>query len=179
MDTKTIKQKLGDKPIVLVGMMGCGKSHIAHLMGKAFDLDVYDSDALIEEQQGMDISEIFESKGEAFFRDLEAETVCSLLSTKNCVISTGGGALMRMETLKAVDEKSVAIWINTDIDVLLNRLDGDDSRPLLTNEDARKKLLSLLEERLPLYAQAHLYAENNGEAETVIHEIERALEEYL
>ncbi len=179
MDTKAIIQKLGDRPVVLVGMMGCGKSHIAKLLGDALGYDVYDSDALIEEDQNMSVSDIFSSKGELFFRDLEMETISSLLEKKKCVISTGGGALMRQDTLKAIKEYAVSIWINTDIDVLMTRLDGDQSRPLLAQGDARKRLLSLLEERMPLYAEADVYVENNADDIQALEEIGRAFAEYL
>ncbi len=179
MDTILIKEKLGARPIVLVGMMGCGKSHVGKVLGQALGAEFYDVDHVIEEKQGMSISEIFDQRGEMFFRDAEARIMSELIDRGTAVISSGGGALIRESTLRKVLGEAVSIWINTDVDVLLRRLAGDTTRPLLQEGDARNKLLSLLDERLPLYGQADIYVENNGDEADVMNEIGRALEEYL
>lgn len=179
MDTKLIKEKLAGRPLVLVGMMGCGKSHVAQLLGRDLGLNVFDSDGIVEWEAGRDISEIMADFGEAFFRDEEAEVISRLLDKKNAIIATGGGALMRDETLKRVLECSVSIWIDADLDVLLKRLEGDSSRPLLAGDHKRDTLFKLLENRLPRYRQAHVYVRNNGDEADVMDEIHRALEEYL
>lgn len=179
MDTNLIKEKLKGRPIILVGMMGCGKSHVAKLLGRDLGFDVYDVDSVIESEEGRSITQIFEDEGEGFFRDLEAEKILALLERGECVIASGGGALMRPATLDAVLDKSLSIWINTDVDVLLERVKDDTMRPLMVGKDLRKKLLLLLAARLPFYGEADIYVENNGSEADVMDEIGHALEEFL
>lgn len=179
MDSQTILRKLENKPIVFVGMMGCGKSHVAQVLGRDLGLDTFDSDEIVEWEAGRNISDIMADFGEAFFRDEEAEVIARLLDKKNAVIATGGGALMRDETRKLILERSVSIWIDTDLDILMTRLEGDETRPLLAGDQKRDTLFKLLESRLPLYRQAHIHVQNNGGEADVMSEIERALMEYL
>ena len=159
MRNMNIKEKL-TKPIVLVGMMGCGKSHAGRLLSNALDLPFYDSDQLIEKQQGRSIPEIFDVHGERFFRLLEMEKISSLLDLGTGVISTGGGCLTIPAILSDIKARGLSLWIKTDIDTLYERLKTSDNRPLLDCDDPRQKLYDLFEERKDLYSQADIIVED-------------------
>ncbi len=155
-----IREKL-NKPIVLVGMMGCGKSHIGGALASYLDMPFYDSDAEVEAEQGQSIQAIFDAYGEGRFRDLEVNKIAELIGGETpSVISTGGGALMRSETLTLMKERAISVWIECDVDTIYERVKDDTARPLLQNEDPKGVLISLLERREGLYKQADVHVEN-------------------
>lgn len=137
--------------------MGAGKSHVGRLLARRLGRDFMDSDALIEADQGMAVSEIFKQKGEAQFRVLEREKILSLLkSDAPRVIATGGGAVTIPQVMEAVKDQAVSIWLSADCKTLFQRVSSDTGRPLLQVEDPLKRLKTLLEQRKNLYAQADI-----------------------
>jgi shikimate kinase len=144
------------KPIVLVGMMGAGKSHIGQRLATALQIDFFDSDALIEQKAGLTIAGIFEKFGEGKFRQAEKNTVLECLEKGRCVLATGGGALTNSEILSAIKEKGVSVWIKARIDEILERVGDASSRPLLRSGDPKVILENLMKQREPLYSQADI-----------------------
>lgn len=167
-----------NKPIVLVGMMGCGKSAIGTVLAECLERPFYDTDTEIEANQGIAIAQIFADQGEAHFRELETQKISELLKLKSCVISTGGGLITTPENLKIIKENAISIWLKSDVSMILNRLEEDDTRPLLKGDNAEKKLRDLLTAREPLYSKADIHVNNDGDIQTVVQEIRRQLGEY-
>lgn len=151
--TDFIKTNLS-KPIVLVGMMGAGKTHIGRLLAKNLELEFHDSDSLIEEKAGMPVPEIFEVFGEDKFRSSEELTILDLLEKPPCVIATGGGAVMNEAVLKALQERSISLWLDADIEDIYERIKDHKNRPLLQTENPKETLRILMEERRALYEKA-------------------------
>ncbi len=166
-----------NKPIVLVGLMGAGKSTVGKRLAGALDVDFVDSDNEIAEAAGCSISEIFETYGETMFRDLEKRVLTRLLSGGACVIATGGGAFMNEEIREQVKERTLSIWLRADLEVLVERVSRRDTRPLLKTGDKREILQRLMDERYPVYAQADITIDSNsGPHDTVVSDILKILE---
>lgn len=143
-----------NKPVVLIGMMGSGKTHFGRLLGARLDLDFYDSDVVIEEKAGCSVSEIFERWGEAKFREVEALTVRDHLARGPLVLATGGGAMMNPDTAKAVFEQSHSIWVKANLRTILSRVSKNRNRPLLAGDDPKGTLQKLIKIRQPVYEKA-------------------------
>lgn len=143
-----------DRPVVLVGLMGAGKSTVgrklAALLGKSF----VDADEAIEDAAQMRIAEIFDRFGEDYFRDGERRVIARLIEEGHGVIATGGGAFVNDTTRKMILEEAIAVWIDCDVETLVERTARRDVRPLLRNGDPHEILTRLLQERKPFYAQA-------------------------
>ncbi len=169
-----------DKPIVLIGMMGCGKSHIGRILAKDLGLDFFDIDRLIEKDQEKSISDIFASNGESFFRMLEIYKLKSVIDRGVSIVSAGGGIVTTPENMDIIKSKSISIWIKSSVDTILKRLDGDNSRPLLKNDNPKKILQHLLNSREALYSTADIYInnDNDGNIEKVIDKIKQELSKY-
>lgn len=135
--------------IILAGMPGCGKSTVARILGKKLNFRVVDTDELIVEKYGV-ISEIFEKFGEECFRNFETQVVKDIASMDNCVVSTGGGCLLREQNRTLFKSCGRIIYLRTKIDALSNRLEGDTTRPLLKG-DMQSRLQKLMQERAPIY----------------------------
>ncbi len=148
------------KPVVLIGMMGCGKSTVGRALSSNLDCPFYDCDDLIVKDQGKEITEIFSENGEAYFRDLEMKKIRELLNMGAGVISTGGGAVTVPKALEIIKSDGISIWLRSDIDKILSRLGDDTSRPLLQCDNPRKKLEELLSVRERLYALADIHVDN-------------------
>jgi len=144
------------KPIVIVGMMGAGKSTVGRGLAERLGLPFVDSDAEIEAQVGLSVAEIFERFGEARFREEERRTVARLLDGPVGVIATGGGAFADPDTRALILERGIAVWLDVPLDTLAERVGGSTHRPLLNGGDPRLTLERLMAERAPFYAQAHL-----------------------
>jgi len=165
------------KPIVLVGLMGAGKSTIGRRLAGALGLTFVDADHEIAEAAGCSVSDIFEIYGEEIFRDLEQRVLLRLISDKPCVIATGGGAFMNAVIREAVREKAISVWLKAEIEVLLERVSRRDTRPLLKNGDRRAILTRLIDERYPTYAKADIVIDSNaGVHEEVVEAVLAALE---
>jgi len=157
------------RPIVLVGMMGVGKSTIGKLLAGKLGLSFVDSDEEIEQAAGMPISEIFDRFGETSFRDGERRVIARLITEGPKVIATGGGAFINDETRRLIKEKCRSVWIDADLDVLIERVSRRSTRPLLVCKDPRKVLTDLAAKRTPLYAEAdiHVRSDSGPHARTV------------
>jgi shikimate kinase len=147
---------LGKRLIVLVGMMGAGKSTIGRRLAARLNLPFVDADAEIEAAAGMTIPEIFELHGEPHFRDGEARVIARLLDGGPAVLATGGGSFMREETRRRVAEKAVSIWLKAEPDIILRRVKRRADRPLLQTADPAATVSRLLSEREPVYQHADL-----------------------
>jgi shikimate kinase len=144
------------KPVVLVGMMGSGKSAVGRALAARLGAPLLDSDAAIEAAAQATIREIFERSGEAFFRDREAEVLVRLLSGAPAVISTGGGAFMADRNRVAIAAKGVSLWLDADLETLWDRVRHKDTRPLLRTANPRQTLADLFALRVPVYRLADL-----------------------
>ena len=151
-----IASALGRRSIVLVGMMGAGKSTIGRRLAARLRLPFLDADIEIEAAASMSIPDIFATHGELYFRDGEARVIARLLDNGPAVIATGGGAVMREETRKRIADKAVSIWLKADLDVIMKRVKRRADRPLLQTEDPTATVARLLEVREPLYRSADL-----------------------
>jgi len=151
-----ILSALGARSIVLVGMMGVGKSTIGRRMAARLKLPFVDADTEIESAAGMTIPEIFERHGEPHFRDGEARVIARLLDGGPIVLATGGGAFMREETRARIAAKAISIWLRADHDVIMRRVRRRADRPLLQTADPEGTVTRLLTEREPVYANADL-----------------------
>jgi shikimate kinase len=151
-----ITSALGRRSIVLVGMMGAGKSTIGRRLGARLQLPFLDADIEIEAAASMSIQEIFETRGEPYFRDGEARVIARLLDSGPAVIATGGGAFMREETRNRIRDKAVSIWLKADAETILKRVKRRADRPLLQTEDPAATVSRLLELREPVYQGADL-----------------------
>ena len=151
-----ITAALGKRCVVLIGMMGAGKSTIGRRMAARLRLPFLDADTEIETAAGMSIPDIFDAHGEPHFRDGEARVIARLLDGGPAVIATGGGAFMRAETRNRVRDKAVSIWLKADADVIMKRVRRRSDRPLLQNPDPEGTVSRLLGEREPVYGTADL-----------------------
>jgi len=147
---------LDKRLIVLVGMMGAGKSTIGRRLAARLNLPFVDADTEIEAAAGMSIPEIFEAHGEPHFRDGEARVIARLLENGPGVLATGGGSFMREETRRRIGEKAVSIWLKADPDVILRRVKRRIDRPLLQTADPAATVTRLLSEREPVYEHADI-----------------------
>jgi shikimate kinase len=147
---------LGKRLIVLVGMMGVGKSTVGRRLATRLRLPFVDADTEIETAAGMTIPEIFESRGEDYFRNGEARVIARLLDGEPAVLATGGGAFMREETRRRIHDKAVSIWLKADADVIMRRVRRRADRPLLQTADPEGTVIRLLTEREPVYQLADI-----------------------
>ncbi|RYG92196.1 shikimate kinase [Loktanella sp. IMCC34160] len=147
------------RTVVLVGMMGCGKSAVGRSLAARLGVQLLDSDAEIERAANASISEIFARDGEPFFRDREAEVIARLLSGPPCILSTGGGAFLAERNRQAIHDKGVAVWLDASVDLLWERVKHKDTRPLLRTPNPRKTLEEIFAARVPVYQLADLRAE--------------------
>ena len=151
-----ITAALGRRSVVLVGMMGAGKSTIGRRLAARLRLPFLDADIEIEAAASMSIPDIFATHGEPYFRDGEARVIARLLDNGPAVIATGGGAFMREETRNRIRDKAVSIWLKADADVIMKRVKRRADRPLLQTEDPAATVSRLLEAREPVYQSADL-----------------------
>jgi shikimate kinase len=147
---------LGPRLIVLVGMMGAGKSTIGRRLAARLHLPFLDADNEIEAAAGMSIPEIFEIHGEPHFRDGEARVIARLLEGGPAVLATGGGSFMREETRRRVSDKAISIWLKADADLIMRRVKRRADRPLLQTADPEATVTRLMIEREPVYQRADL-----------------------
>lgn len=144
-----------DKSLVLVGLMGCGKSAVGRRLARKTGVDFVDLDKEIERLEGMSIVDIFSKKGELYFREKEQEVLSNLFESKEpCILATGGGAFINEQSQKLIKEKAISVWIKADLEILLVRVAKKNTRPLLEKGDKRQILKELMDERYPIYEQA-------------------------
>lgn len=167
-----------NKPIVLVGMMGCGKSAVGTVLANHLNLPFYDVDAYIVKSQGRTISDIFEKEGEDAFRRMEGKAILEMLSRAPSVIACGGGAFTRIENIDNVKATGISIWLQADLDTIYARVKNNKKRPLLQVDNPKAALKDLMEKRANHYALADIHIENNHGIKNAVEKIMAALEEY-
>ncbi|KRS14451.1 shikimate kinase [Roseovarius atlanticus] len=144
------------KTVVLVGMMGAGKTAVGKALAAMLDVPFLDSDVEIEAAANMKIAEIFARDGEKFFRDRETQVIDRLLDSQRGILSAGGGAFLSERNRALIGAKGVSVWLKADLKLLWNRVKHKDTRPLLRTADPRKTLSDLYEARLPFYQMADI-----------------------
>ncbi len=177
---EAIRRRLRGRPLVMVGMMGAGKSSVGRRLAARLGLRFADADSEIELAANATIPEIFETYGESYFRAGERRVIQRLLDEGDIVIAAGGGAYMQDETRAAIQDKAISIWLKADLDVLLARVKRRSNRPLLKGGDPAAILTELMRERGPVYALADIHVQSRDVAhEVVTGHIIAALDEHL
>ena len=176
---ETVRTALGTRSLVLVGLMGCGKSSIGRRLATRLALPFIDADEEIERVAHKSISEIFADHGEAFFRDREAKVIARLLSAGPQVLATGGGAFMTEETRAQIRDLGISIWLRAELPVLMRRVGKRDTRPLLKDTDPEAVMRRLMDARYPVYAEADITVESRDVPhEAIVSEIVKALTQH-
>jgi len=165
---KAVRHALGRQSVILVGMMGSGKSSIGRRLATALDLPFHDADTEIETAAGMTIEEMFRTHGEGYFRDGEERVIRRLLQSGPQVLSTGGGSVISPATRAEIARGGVSIWLHAPLDLLLQRVSRRDNRPLLKTDDPMVVLRRLLAQREPFYAESNLKFESRDAPHEVI-----------
>src|SRR5438067_8377622 len=169
-----------DQPVVLVGLMGVGKSTVGRRLAKRLGLPFVDSDSAIEDAAGYTAAEVFERYGEQDFRDGERRLVARLIDGEIRVIATGGGAYVDARTRQLLNERAITVWLDAPVEILAERTSRRDTRALLRKGDPKAVLQKLSEERRPSYAEAHIHVRSgDGAHKDVVDAIIAALENYL
>ncbi|MCG8598376.1 MAG: shikimate kinase [Kiloniellales bacterium] len=161
-------QSRSDRTIVLVGLMGAGKSTVGHRLATRLGLPFTDADTEIEAAAGLEIPEIFERFGETYFRDGERRVIARLLKGPPHVLATGGGAFMDSETRDLLRRNAVTIWLRADLEVLAERCSRRNNRPLLADGNMKETLRKLIEVRYPVYAEADIVVDSSDEPHEAI-----------
>jgi shikimate kinase len=168
------------RSIVLVGLMGAGKSNIGRRLAARLHLPFVDADSEIETAAGETIEEIFARYGEPYFRSGERRVIARLLDGPRHVLATGGGAFMDTQTRAHIRRRGISVWLRADLDLLLARVARRDNRPLLKDGDRRAILAALMEQRHPIYAEADIIVDSiDGPPEHTLAHVLSALKRYL
>jgi shikimate kinase len=175
-----ILDALGSRSLVLVGMMGAGKSSVGRKLATRLVLPFADADTEIEAAAGMTIPEIFEIRGEPEFRSGEARVIARLLDGGPQVLATGGGAYMNAETRKLIGQKGVSVWLRAEFDILMRRIRRRTDRPLLHTADPETTVKRLIDERYPVYALSDLVIDSRDVShEVIVEELIAALADHF
>jgi len=158
-DLETAKAFLRGRPIVLVGLMGAGKTSIGRRLADKMGLSFVDADHEIEAAAGKSIPDIFAEHGEAYFRDGERKVIARLMENGEQVLATGGGAYMNAETRARIKDGGLSIWLKASLELLMKRVTKRNDRPLLRTADPESVMRRLIEERYPVYAEADITVE--------------------
>jgi shikimate kinase len=163
-----IREALGPRSIVLIGLMGAGKTAVGRRLANRLELPFIDADSEIELAAGANISEIFAEHGESYFRQGERKVIKRLLEGGPQVLATGGGAYMNAETRANIKAHGLSVWLKADLKVLMKRVGRRDSRPLLAGNEPEKVMKKLVAERYPIYAEADVTVESRDVPHDVI-----------
>ena len=175
-----LSRQLGTRSIVLVGLMGAGKSTVGRRLAQTLKLPFRDADHEIEAAAGMTIPDIFTIHGEEHFRDGERRVIARLLQEGPMVLATGGGAFMNEETRHNIAEHGISVWLKADLDILMRRVRKRDTRPLLRNPDPEGTMRRLMDIRYPVYALADLTIDSHeAPHDRVVADIIKALGAWL
>lgn len=170
------RAKLGRRNLVFVGLMGAGKSAIGRLVAQQLKIPFVDTDVEIERVSRMTIAELFASYGEDEFRALEARVIKRLLRAGPKVVSTGGGAFVNESTRRHIKRGGVSMWLKADLDVLWERVNKRDHRPLLKTENPKATLQALMDRRYPIYEEADITVESRDvRKEIIVNEVLQAI----
>lgn len=154
--SRAIRDALGTRSVVLIGLMGAGKTAVGRRLATRLGLGFVDADTEIERAAGKSISDIFTDHGEPYFRNGERRVIARLLRGGPQVLATGGGAYMNPETQKTIAEKGVSVWLKAELDVLMGRVARRGHRPLLKTDEPETVMRRLMDERYPVYASADI-----------------------
>jgi shikimate kinase len=169
-----------ERSIILVGLMGAGKSSIGRRLGAGLGCPFVDADREIEKAAGCTIEETFERHGEAAFRDGERRVIARLLGDPRQVLATGGGAFMDPRTRAAVREHGISVWLRADLDLLVRRTGRRNNRPLLKGKDRRVILQGLIDERYPVYAEADVTVDiDDSPPDVTTNRVRAAIEAFM
>ena len=175
-----VSRLLAGRTLVMVGMMGAGKSSVGRRLATRLGVPFVDADSEIERAANATITEMFERHGESYFRDGERRVIRRLLDGSQKVLATGGGAFIQPDTRAAIKESAVSIWLKADRDLILSRIKRRGNRPLLKNGEPAEILDRLIDERYPVYAEADIHIQSRDVAhDVVIDDILAALAEHL
>ena len=175
-----VRERLGGRSIVLVGIMGAGKSTVGRRLAARLELPFKDADAEIEAAAGMSVAEIFGTHGEPYFREGERRVIGRLLQEGPTVLATGGGAFMNPETRAWIGQAGISVWLKAELDVLMRRVRKRSNRPLLKNPDPEGSMRQLMAARQPVYALADLTVESRDiPHDRVVDDIVQALLAWL
>ena len=168
------------QPIMMIGLMGSGKTVIGKMLAQKLGLTFTDTDKLIEDEAGLRITDIFELYGEAKFREMERRIITSMISKEPQIISVGGGAFCQPEIRQAVKGKIITLWLRAEPQTLLSRMDNLASRPLLAGDNPLGILQDLQKKRFPDYAQADLIVDTDGlSKKDSLQKVAQAIDAYL
>ena len=178
-EAEAVRERLGTHPIVLVGLMGAGKTSVGRRLAEKLGIAFVDADHEIETAAGKTIPEIFADHGEAYFREGERRVISRLLQTGAQVLATGGGAYMNDETRAGIREHGVSVWLKADLPLLMKRVMKRPGRPLLQNDDPEAVMRGLVEKRYPVYAEADVTVESRDvQHGQMVNDVIRALAQW-
>jgi len=159
-EIEDISEKLGNRPIVLVGLMGAGKSSIGRRLAEKLEIPFVDADHEIEVAADKNIPEIFKDHGEAYFREGERRVISRLIENGAQILSTGGGAFINEETRQSIHDHGISVWLKADLTLLMKRVMKRADRPLLQTEDPEAVMQKLMDQRYPIYSKADVTVES-------------------
>jgi shikimate kinase len=175
-----LRRALGGRSIVMVGLMGCGKSSVGKRLANKLGLPFIDADEEIERVAQKTINEIFSDHGETFFRDRESKVIARLLASGPQVLATGGGAFINPETRAKIKESGISVWLRAELPVLMRRVAKRDTRPLLRDADPEAVMRKLMDDRYPVYAEADLTVDSREVPhDSIVVEIIENLKKFL
>jgi shikimate kinase len=177
---ETLRQRLGARSVVLVGMPGSGKTSVGRRLAQRLELSFVDADTEIEKAADMPIADIFAKHGEPYFRAGEAKVIARILESGPRIVATGGGAFMNPDTRAKIRTQGISVWLKADFTVLLRRIKRKNDRPLFMNGDPEAILKRLLAEREPVFAEADIVVVSQDSPhettmEAIVTELERML----
>jgi shikimate kinase len=175
-DIEAVKRSLNGRSIVLVGLMGAGKSTVGRRLAQKLGLEFTDADVEIERAAGKTVPDIFRDHGEAYFREGERKVIARLLDSGPQVLATGGGAFMNEETRHNIASRGISVWLRADMNLLMKRVRRRDNRPLLKAEDPEEVMRQLIAQRYPVYGQADVTVESRDVPHnSIVSDVIRAL----
>jgi shikimate kinase len=178
-EAETVRQRLGERPIVLVGLMGAGKTSVGRRLAEKLGVPFVDADQEIEAAAGKPIKEIFADHGEAYFREGERRVIQRLIGNGAQVLATGGGAYINEETRQRIQEHGISVWLRASLPLLMKRVAKRQDRPLLQAEDPEAVMRALMEKRYPVYAQADVTVESRDvQHGQMVNDVIRALAQW-
>jgi len=178
-EAELVRQRLGQRPIVLVGLMGAGKTSVGRRLADKLGVPFVDADHEIEAAAGKTIKEIFADHGEPYFREGERRVIQRLIGNGAQVLATGGGAYMNDETRQRIQEKGIAVWLKASLPILMKRVMKRQDRPLLQAEDPEAVMRGLIDKRYPVYALADVTVESRDvQHGQMVNDVVRALAQW-
>jgi shikimate kinase len=178
-EAELVRQRLGERPIVLVGLMGAGKTSVGRRLAEKLDVPFVDADHEIEAAAGKPIKEIFADHGEAYFREGERRVIQRLIGNGAQVLATGGGAFMNEETRQRIQSHGISVWLKAPLALLMKRVAKRQDRPLLQADDPETVMRSLMEKRYPVYGMADVTVESRDvQHGQMVNDVIRALAQW-